>query len=384
MRNTALNRRIPSLLGCLLLLGSACARSTGPAALMTGSGVRKAALPGSGHSASAIGASERLAAPCAVAHARRIEVGDAAQLHEALSKAMPGDLIALSDGRYSGAFGTDHSGRPEAPITLCGSEAAVLVGASLEHGYVLHLRADHWLLSGFSVEHAQKGIVLDGASDNRLTDLRIRELGQEGVHLRAHSSRNTVDHCQIDATGLRDPEFGEGIYVGSAVTNWAQFTGSVFAPDRSDENRILRNTIGPNTAAENIDIKEGTRGGEIRENRLLGRNMRSGRHADAWVDLKGNAYLIVGNHGLDAPRDGFQVHVVLPGWGHDHVFTRNLADVNGPGHGFRIDSRASGVVLACDNIVRGAAQGFANVPCASRNGAVAPHSHTRRHPLDPR
>jgi hypothetical protein len=305
----------------------------------------------------------KLPQPCAVRYQRRVDVRSEDDLRTALADARPGDLIALGDGRYTGAFDVHASGTPTAPIVLCGAATAVLDAGSVHVGTVLHLQGNHWIVSGFGIENGQRGIVLDAASHNRLTGLRVRRIGQEGVHLRSGSSHNVIDHCVIDQTGLVRAGFGEGIYVGSSHKHWASITGSASTPDRSDANRILYNTIGPSTAAENIDIKEGTRGGEIRFNVLLGRGLSGELHADAWVDLKGNDYYVEGNHGSFALHDGFQVHVLLPAWGHGHVFVGNVLEVHAPGFGFRIDSRSLDVVVACDNIVRSASGGLANVPC---------------------
>ena len=75
-------------------------------------------------------------------------------------------------------------------------------------------------------------------------------------------------------------------------------------PDRSDRNVLEGNDIAE-TTAESVDIKEGTTGGTVRGNTFSGVGMSA---ADAWVDVKGNEWQIVGNVGADAPEDGFQTH----------------------------------------------------------------------------
>ncbi|MCW2528924.1 MAG: Parallel beta-helix repeat protein [Pseudonocardiales bacterium] len=64
----------------------------------------------------------------------------------------------------------------------------------------------------------------------------------------------------IENSGLASPSFREGIYLGSAVSNWPTWAGA--QPDRSDRNEILDN--------HHIDIKEGTTAGIIRGNDFRG------------------------------------------------------------------------------------------------------------------
>ena len=198
----------------------------------------------------------------------------------------------------------------------------------------------------------------DRANFNLLRDLEIYGIGDEAVHFRTFSSHNTLQDSLIHDTGLSVAQYGEGVYVGSAYENWCTYTAC--QPDRSDGNRIVGNTIGPNTTAESVDLKEGTTGGAVLNNTFSGVGMSA---ADSWLDAKGNGYLISGNRGTSAPVDGFQTHVKVAGWGNDNVFRGNVADVEAAGYGIRIKAGSSGNLVACDNIVTNAASGLANIPC---------------------
>ena len=85
--------------------------------------------------------------------------------------------------------------------------------------------------------------------------------------------------------------------------------------------------------------------------------------ADSWIDVKGNRWRIEDNTGLDAPEDGFQVHVIRAGWGRDNVFAKNVANLGAGEYGFRIDEEAAGTVVHCDNRVTGASKGISNIDC---------------------
>jgi hypothetical protein len=99
----------------------------------------------------------------------------------------------------------------------------------------------------------------DRASHNILQDIAVHHIGHEGIHLRSFSTGNLVQGNLVHDTGLRKAKYGEGVYVGSAHSNWCEHSGC--KPDRSDNNRILGNQIGPDVTAEGVDLKEGTSSG---------------------------------------------------------------------------------------------------------------------------
>lgn len=270
-------------------------------------------------------------------------VSDAAGLRSALADAGPGAVIVLADGDYRGSFSASVSGSLPDPITLCGSPRARLVGDSVASGYTLHLDgASYWHLEGFSVSGGQKGVVLDGASHDEVRDLRISGVGDEALHLRAGSSDNLVTGTQVRDTGRHQPEYGEGIYVGTAQSNWCDISDC--KPDRSDDNRIVGNDVS-GTTAEAVDIKEGTTGGELRDNTLRG---GSGT-VDSVVDVKGNDWVVRGNQvNADGPY-GIQVHVILDGWGRDNSIVGNSFTLTRAGYAVQLVGAAehTGNVVGC-------------------------------------
>ena len=102
-----------------------------------------------------------------------------------------------------------------------------------------------------------KGVVLDESSHTRLAGIEVHTTGQEGIHLRTFSVDNVVTGNIVHDTGQKNETYGEGLYVGSANSNWGTYSGGL--PDRSDRNQLLGNTI-YRTSAESMDIKEGTTG----------------------------------------------------------------------------------------------------------------------------
>jgi hypothetical protein len=341
-----------SILGCLALLLSAC------------SDANPAAAP-----AAASPRSSRSAAPGVVpavtpgpgCPATGTAVTGAAELTRALATAAPGTTILLAPGTYSGHFVARASGTEQAPITLCGTAGAVLDGGGTRSGYVLHLDgASWWRVTGITVQMGQKGVVTDHAGHVVLSGLQVHDIGDEAVHLRSSSSDDTVEGLVIRRTGLVNARFGEGIYVGSARSNWCAY--SACAPDTSDRDTIRGNDISE-TPAENIDVKEGTTGGVLAGNRLSGVGMDASA-ATAWVNVKGNAWTITGNVGSTSIGDGFQVHQIVHGWGLGNVFQGNTANVEGPGYGFYAQRRSLHTQIACDNVANGAQAGLSNMGCS--------------------
>ncbi|MFF2277401.1 nitrous oxide reductase family maturation protein NosD [Agromyces sp. NPDC058126] len=296
----------------------------------------------------------RSGAACADAN---ISVSDEDELRTALENARPGDVIELAPGRYEGHFRMTADGESEAPITLCGTSDSILDGASTDDGYVVHLDgAAHWVLDGFSVQNGQKGVMVDATTDSVIRGLDVSDIGDEGIHLRAGSSDNQLLDNTISDTGLRKPKFGEGIYIGTAESNWCDI--SKCEPDPSDRNLIEGNDIS-NTTSESVDIKEGTSDGILRDNNLDGAAIHK---ADSLVDVKGNGWLIEGNTAEQSPGDGFQTHEIVDGWGTNNIFRGNAASLSDAGLGFSLQPERANV-LTCDNTVSGPGAELSNVEC---------------------
>lgn len=306
------------------------------------------------------------AVPTAQAATRTVRVSTSAQLTSALASARAGTTIRLADGRYTGRFTATRSGTTTAPIRLTGSRRAVLDGGGVTSGYALHLdHASYWQVDGITVTNAKKGIVLDQSSHVLLTNLAVHHAGNELVLMRNYSSDNTISASEIYDSGLTAPGYGEGVYVGLAVSNWSSTSQSRTGggPDRSDRNRIIGNHIYA-TTAENVDIKEGTTGGLISGNRFDATGMTGANYADSWVDIAGNAYVVADNVGVNpASRllDGYQTHVQVTGWGQRNVFERNASAVHAAGYGINVNTRGAGNVVRSSNTVTAAARGLTNI-----------------------
>lgn len=284
----------------------------------------------------------------------------AGELNDALADARPGDTLALAEATYVGNFEITVSGTADEPITLCGSAATVINGGTLDSDYALHLQsADHWLLQGFTVTNASKGIVLDDSSHNVLTSLSVSRIGEEGIHFRTGSSDNVLENSRVSDTGLVTAEFGEGVYIGSAESNWCRY--SACDPDTSDRNIIRDSTI-LNTTAEAIDVKEGTTAGEIRGNSL---SFPGSGEVESAVNLKGNGWIVDANTIDAASGDGIRVHSILEGWGASNIITANTIGTAAGNVGIEIvgAARDLGNMVGCDNLTPSGTTVAMNVSC---------------------
>jgi hypothetical protein len=171
---------------------------------------------------------------------------------------------------------------------------------------------------------------------------------------------------------LKTPDYGEGIYIGSAYSNWATYTNGL--PDLCDSNKIISNKIGPGITAECIDIKEGTTGGIIKGNSFNATGITGANGGDSWMDVKGNNYLIEYNNGTNPGgtifKDGYQVHVAYAGWGNNNEFKNNNCEVNASGYGFNVqlsgsNGTSTGNKVYTNNTVTGAVSGIANIPLSN-------------------
>lgn len=328
-------------------------------------------------------------------------VVDAPGLIKALSEAIPGDTIQLASGTYAGTFVMTRSGSASQPITLTGPADAVLQNnASSGKRYGVYLNAvNYWVLKGFTIKSSQKGIVTDQSNFNLLENLTVFDIEDEAVHFRLSSSDNTIKNSKIYNTGLVQPQFGEGVYIGSSNSNWATITGSAITPDASNRNQVIGNTIGPNVTAEGVDIREGTSGGLIKNNNFDTTGIFGQNSGDSAIDVKGDAYLVQDNTVTNTPtvanscdstiatrgnanclKDGFQVHLNTVNaitYGYSNRFSGNTINLNttgpegtlgyiplpaGPlqGYGINVPTNATGTVVCSSNSVINAIAGLSN------------------------
>lgn len=305
-----------------------------------------------------------------------VTVGTMSELKSAVAAARPGDVIEMEPGTYAGRLTLERSGAKSNPIWLCGPREAVIDAGNVSSGRVIHMDdADNWRLVGFTVTNALKGLTISQVSNSVFAGLHVHHIGHEAVHLLSNSTNNIVRDNVIHDTGIVNPMFGEGVYIGTAKTNWGSR-----GVDYSNRNQVIGNTI-YDTTAESIDIKEGTKNGVIRGNLLDGARITG--QADSWITVKGQHYVIEDNVGRNAPEHGFEAHEIrtdgmVVGGGQDNVFRRNTAYHDGEGYAF-YTRELPGVVVTCDNEVVGSGR-FTDLALSCGEPEPAPESTQQPEP----
>lgn len=311
-----------------------------------------------------------------------VNVSTVTELIVAFRDAVPGRTINVAPGDYvtdnsctvPGGAAAAHLcgsavGTEQAPVTV-NAAGARLVGHGPTSRYGLYLYgASYWHITGLAVTEASKGIVLDLSTHVTLDSVDVGRVGDEGVHFRHCSADGVLRRSHVHDTGLAKPQYGEGVYVGSANSNWGPYA-CVDGRDNS-ERVLVENSLFENIPAEGADLKEGTDSGTLRGNTFINAGFSGANSADSAVDAKGNGWVVELNtvRGCSgACVDAFQTHSVYTGYGTRNTFRANVVEGALPGFGFGLNPVAANVVR-CDNSAGGAALGLVGtngtaIPCS--------------------
>jgi len=321
------------------------------------------------------------ALPTPTAEPGETTVRTVAELEEALEEAGPGSTITVENGVYQRDGGdrwvAAASGTSSAPIVLKGTRAAILESDSPDGDYGLHITGSYWRVKGITIRNATKGIVLDGSVGTVIAAVEVRNIGDEGVHFRACSSNGVLRKSYVHDTGVESPQYGEGVYAGSANSNWGLY-GCGDDGEDDTEGTLIKENIFRDIPAEGADLKEGTDSGTVRGNTFDNVGFSGENSADSAVDAKGNNWQVISNTVKNSTgdfADAFQSHTVYDGYGEDNFFDRNNVVGDIPGFGFGFYPEA-GNVATCDNTAPGAELGLVGangdpVPCEQGVGALA-------------
>ena len=299
------------------------------------------------------------------------------RLRAAIEAAQPGDVIVVADGeyRFDDRLVAEPSGTATSPITLRGTRAAVIRTKNASGDYGLHVTGDHWRIEGLTIAHATKGIVLDGSVGTVIDGVEVYDIGDEGVHFRSCSSDGVLRNSFVHDTGRNSAQYGEGVYVGSANSNWDKYECIDEIEGRSEgdntERVLIEDNVFEDITAEGADLKEGTDSGTIRNNVFRRAGISGQNSADSAIDAKGNNWLIEANvvsetdaewddDGVARPSefvDGFQSHSVYDGYGTGNTFRANRVEGAIEGFGVGLYPKLDNVVT-CDNEAPEAGEGL--------------------------
>ncbi len=275
--------------------------------------------------------STSLPSPAYADTCRTIHVSDTQQLIVALADVRAGDEIILKSGLYQNdewngawaAFFADADGTPEHPIIIRSedpSDPAVISGVSQENKVALKIMGSYWQIRDLKVCQAQKGIFLQQSEYSVISGCEVYDIGLEGIHIIDNSCNNLVENCFVHDTGTYKPQYGEGIYIGSAknTTDYGY---------ECNNNTVRSCRLGPNIAADHVDIKEYTTGNVVENCTFDGSGMKGENGGDSFVEIKGNNCHVRNNvgyrNGCEKVLSAFDLNVQLDGWGQNNKIYGN-------------------------------------------------------------
>ncbi|MBN2803721.1 MAG: right-handed parallel beta-helix repeat-containing protein [Deltaproteobacteria bacterium] len=189
-------------------------------------------------------------------------------------------------------FYSQGSGTEDLPIIIESEDPdnmAELEGlTTADSGYILWINGSNWQIKNLLLRNGGKGLMLDESSNSLVSGVEVYQVGDEGIHLRSGTSNAVVENCIVDTTGLQQPGFGEGVYIGSDNSQWAYY-------DEACNNNTVRGCTLRNTGAEGVDVKEGTTGNLIEDCNIYGGGISGVNFADSFIDLKGDGARVLNN-----------------------------------------------------------------------------------------
>ena len=271
------------------------------------------------------------APPAAAAAHKQIPVSNAEELTAALQNAAAGDEIILRAGTYqpdaaSGmwkAFQATADGTADQPIILRSEDPdspAEISGWTPESKCALYITGSYWEIRDLKISNACKGIFLAKSQHSIISGCEVYDIGAEAIHIIDDSSYNLVENCLIHDAGLVTPQYGEGVYIGSAKN----------ATDYGFEchyNTVRGCKFGPNIAADHVDIKEFTYGNVVEYCTFDGTGIKGENGGDSFVEIKGNDAVVRYNtgyrNGCEKQLFAFDMNVQLEGWGQNNKIYDN-------------------------------------------------------------
>lgn len=233
-------------------------------------------------------------------------------IQKAVDKLEPGDSLFLADGIYFQDFITRKNGLENAEIIISGSEKAIIKGTG-KIGRIIEINHSFNVLQGFTVDglvgdskeeknYRDKLIYIQGKEPKKgvtgvkILNMHLKNAGGECVRIKYFSQKNEIAYNKINGCGAFDFIFsgggknGEGIYIGTAPEQTDDDKNPTSDVDHSDNNWIHDNVI-DTQGNECVDIKEGSSGNLVENNRCTGQKDKD----SAGFDSRGSGNIFLKN-----------------------------------------------------------------------------------------
>lgn len=264
---------------------------------------------------------------------REVLVTTSEELLAALANVRAGDEIILREGVYQNdtflgdgiwsAFYGEADGTADQPIIIRSEDPAhpaTISGVTQENKVALKVVGDYWQIRDLKFCEAQKGIFLMQSEHSIISGCEVYNIGLEGIHIIDNSSDNLVENCYVHDTGTYKPEYGEGVYIGSSKNTEGYGYECHY-------NTVRNCRLGPNIAADHVDIKEYTIGNVVEYCTFDGTGMQNQNGGNSFVEVKGNDCIIRYNtgyrNGCENVLFAFDANVQLEGWAQNNKIYDN-------------------------------------------------------------
>lgn len=187
-----------------------------------------------------------------VMQAAIITVKPGQDLSAILNSANEGDSVYIKSGNYAGINLLNKRFSPQKPLLVCAEHLGTVVvkGDTTSMGSSLEMdNCSYVIIEGLTFTNARWGIYIKNSDHILIRKNEIHSTGQEGCHIGRSSKYVDVTRNTIHHTGLYNPKWAEGIYVGSGSYGFNGF------PDNCEYIWIEGNHIYETGNAEGINIK---------------------------------------------------------------------------------------------------------------------------------
>ncbi|MBQ7131424.1 MAG: right-handed parallel beta-helix repeat-containing protein [Oscillospiraceae bacterium] len=261
----------------------------------------------------------------------QVLVTNTEELIAALADVQAGDEIILREGIYQNdewlgkwaAFFAEADGTEQEHIIIRSEDSenpATICGVSQDNKVALRIMGNYWEIRDLIICEASKGIFLEQSEHSVISGCEVYNIGSEAIHIIDGSSYNLVEDCYIHDAGTVTPQYGEGVYIGSAKSTEGYSYECHY-------NTVRSCRFGPNIAADHVDIKEYTLGNVVEFCTFDGTGMKGENGGDSFVEIKGNNGIIRNNtgyrNGCEHVLYAFDLNVQLDGWGQNNKIYDN-------------------------------------------------------------
>jgi hypothetical protein len=151
----------------------------------------------------------------AASFAATIIVSDGGNLAGAIDAAEGGDTVIIGTGTYGGFEINGRMFSETEPLIIKAAPGAAPVVQNGEWYLAIISNSSYLVLDGLVLDGSGQPLYCTDVDHLILINLEVRNTGGEAVHIRGSSRHVDIINCHIHHTGSEQPQWAEGIYLGS-------------------------------------------------------------------------------------------------------------------------------------------------------------------------